>query len=68
MHVKPSSLATVFGPKIWNQLPIEIKKETSLLRFKDYIKLHSWSYLSKYNETNNRDSVKIIDWTIIKNE
>ena len=51
MHVKPSSLATVFGPKIWNQLPIEIKKETSLLRFKDYIKLHSWSYLSKYNET-----------------
>ena len=68
MHVKPSSLATVFGPKIWNQLPTVINKETSLLRFKDYIKLHSWSYLSKYNETNNRDSVKIIDWTIIKNE
>lgn len=29
---------TAFGPKIWTHLPTEIKRETSLLRFKEYIK------------------------------
>ena len=29
------------GPKIWNALPENIKKETSLSKFKEYIK--SWS-------------------------
>ena len=31
----------LLGPKIWNVLPTEIKRETSLSRFKEYIKL--WS-------------------------
>ena len=31
----------ILGPKIWNALPIEIKRETSLSKFKEYVKL--WS-------------------------
>ena len=31
----------LLGPKIWNALPREIKRETSLSRFKEYVKL--WS-------------------------
>ena len=29
---------TILGPKIWNALPIEIKRET-LSKFKEYVKL-----------------------------
>ena len=31
----------ILGPKIWNALPTEIKRETSLNKFKEYVKL--WS-------------------------
>ena len=31
----------ILGPKIWNALPTEIKCETSLSKFKEYVKL--WS-------------------------
>ena len=31
----------IFGPKIWNALTKEIKRETSLSKFKEYVKL--WS-------------------------
>ena len=31
----------IVGPKIWNALPTEIKRETSLSKFKEYVKL--WS-------------------------
>ena len=29
----------ILGPKIWNALPTEIKRETSLIKFKEYVKL-----------------------------
>ena len=31
----------ILGPKVWNALPTEIKCETSLSKFKEYVKL--WS-------------------------
>ena len=31
----------ILGPKIWNALPAEIKREASLNKFKEYVKL--WS-------------------------
>ena len=31
----------ILGPKIWNALPTEIKRETSLSKFNEYVKL--WS-------------------------
>ena len=31
----------ILGPKIWNALPTEIKRETSLSKFKEYVKLCS---------------------------
>ena len=31
----------ILGPKIWNALPTEIKRDTSLIKFKEYDKL--WS-------------------------
>ena len=31
----------ILGPKIWNTLPTEIRRETSLSKFKKYVKL--WS-------------------------
>ena len=35
---KTSKSLRALSRKIWNQLPTEIKSETSYLRFKDYIK------------------------------
>ena len=39
--VKNRNTEMALGPKIWNALPENIKKETSFSKFKEYIK--SWS-------------------------
>ena len=38
-HQVGNTSLTALGPKIWNQLPAEIKSETSLIGFREYIKI-----------------------------
>ena len=34
-----AAIFRILGPKMWNALPTEIKRETSLVKFKEYVKL-----------------------------
>ena len=59
-NTEKSGSLIVLGPKIWNALPGNIKKETSFSKFKEYIKSRSGPdlqvqmYLSIYKIMENQ--------------